>query len=181
NQIGRPGVGKTSTAETVAMGTGKALFSVSVADVGTQAKHVEPNLGRIFALTTKWHAIFLLDEADIFLESRGDKVLSTDRNVLVSVFHRVLEYYQEIMFLTTNQIAEFDVTIPSRIHLAIKYESLQMAQIEAIFDSFLNDLDERNLIKDYVDIKDWLDNSVCKERLDGRQIRDMITTALGLA
>lgn len=100
---------------------------------------------------------------------------------VIKVFHRVLEYYREIMFLTTNQIAEFDVAIPSRIHLAIKYESLQMAQIEAIFDTFLKDLDERNLIEDYADIKDWLDDSVYKERLDGRQIRDMITTALGLA
>ncbi|SCO86446.1 uncharacterized protein FRV6_10573 [Fusarium oxysporum] len=60
------------------MGTGKALFSVSVADVGTQAKHVESNLGRIFALATKWQTIFLLDEADVFLQSRGNKVLSTD-------------------------------------------------------------------------------------------------------
>ncbi|KAF5590034.1 AAA family ATPase [Fusarium pseudoanthophilum] len=180
---GPPGVGKTSTAETVAMVTGKALFSVSVSDVGTQAKHVESNLGRIFALATKWQVILLLDEADVFLESRerGNKVLSTDKNALVSVFLRVLEYYQGIMFLTTNQIAEFDVAIPSRIHLAIRYESLQTSQMEAIFDSFLRDLDERNLIEDYSDIKDWLDDSVYKEKLDGHQIRNMITTALGLA
>ncbi|KAF5562049.1 AAA family [Fusarium napiforme] len=180
---GPPGVGKTSTAETVAMVTGKALFSVSVSDVGTQAKHVESNLGRIFALATKWQAILLLDEADVFLESRGrgNNVLSTDKNALVSVFLRVLEYYQGIMFLTTNQIAEFDVAIPSRIHLAIRYESLQTSQMEAIFDSFLRDLDERNLIEDYSDIKDWLDDSVYKEKLDGRQIRNMVTTALGLA
>ncbi|KAF5629995.1 AAA family [Fusarium tjaetaba] len=182
---GPPGVGKTSTAETVAMVTGKALFSVSLSDVGTQAKHVESNLGRIFALATKWQAILLLisDEADVFLESRGrgNKVLSTDKNALVSVFLRVLEYYQGIMFLTTNQIAEFDVAIPSRIHLAIRYESLQTSQMEAIFDSFLRDLDERNLIEDYSDIKDWLDDSVYKEKLDGRQIRNMVTTALGLA
>ncbi|KAL5587180.1 hypothetical protein FOVSG1_012316 [Fusarium oxysporum f. sp. vasinfectum] len=48
--------------------------------------HVESNLGKIFALATKWQAILLLDEADVFLESggRGNKVLSTDRNALVS-------------------------------------------------------------------------------------------------
>lgn len=57
---GPPGVGKTSTAEAIAIATGKALFSVSVADVGTQAKHVESNLARIFALATKWQAILLM-------------------------------------------------------------------------------------------------------------------------
>lgn len=44
----------------MAMATQKPLFSVSVADVGTEAKHVEANLSRIFALATKWHAILLM-------------------------------------------------------------------------------------------------------------------------
>lgn len=57
---GPPGVGKTSTAETVASATRKPLFSVSVADVGTKAKHVESNLARIFNLATRWKAILLL-------------------------------------------------------------------------------------------------------------------------
>lgn len=58
--IGPPGVGKTSTAETIAIATRKPLFSVSVADVGTKAKHVESNLSRIFSLATKWQAILLM-------------------------------------------------------------------------------------------------------------------------
>lgn len=58
--IGPPGVGKTSTAETIAQATGKPLFSISVADVGTKARHVEANLGRIFTLATSWQAILLM-------------------------------------------------------------------------------------------------------------------------
>lgn len=57
---GPPGVGKTSTAETIAVAARKPLFSISVADVGTKAKHVESNLSRIFALATSWHAILLM-------------------------------------------------------------------------------------------------------------------------
>lgn len=53
-------MGKTSTAEMIAMATQKPLFSVSVSDVGTEAKHVEANLSRIFALATKWEAILLM-------------------------------------------------------------------------------------------------------------------------
>ncbi|RYP63894.1 hypothetical protein DL771_009069 [Monosporascus sp. 5C6A] len=180
---GPPGVGKTSTAETIAIATRKPLFSVSVADVGTQAKHVESNLSRIFSLATKWQTILLIDEADVFLESRGrgSAIQSTDKNALVSVFLRVLEYYQGIMFLTTNQIAQFDVAIPSRIHVAIRYESLKTDQMEAIFRGFLDKLDRKGLIEDYEEITDWLEEVVYKEGFDGRQIRNIVTTALGLA
>ncbi|KAI1359172.1 P-loop containing nucleoside triphosphate hydrolase protein [Xylaria arbuscula] len=180
---GPPGVGKTSTAETIAVAARKPLFSISVADVGTQAKHVESNLSKIFSLAAHWKAILLIDEADVFLESRGrvGEVQSMDRNALVSVFLRVLEYYSGIMFLTTNQIAEFDVAIPSRIHIAIKYESLRPDQMEAIFKGFLENLRKRNLIDDYDGIMSWLKEDVYSEGLDGRQIRNVVTTALDLA
>ena len=55
------------------------------------------------------------------------------------------------MFLTTNHIATFDVAIPSRVHVAIRYESLNKRQQEAIFRGFLGKLDE-NAIEDYDDI-----------------------------
>ncbi|KAI0965835.1 hypothetical protein F4678DRAFT_451394 [Xylaria arbuscula] len=180
---GPPGVGKTSTAETIAVAARKPLFSISVADVGTKAKHVESNLSKIFFLATHWKAILLIDEADVFLESRGrgGMVQSTDKNALVSVFLRVLEYYKGIMFLTTNQIAEFDIAIPSRIHIAIKYESLKHDQMEDIFKGFLDPLEKKNLIDDYDDILTWLKEDVYPEGLDGRQIRNTVTTALDLA
>lgn len=97
------------------------------------------------------------------------------------MFLRVLEYYQGIMFLTTNQIAEFDVAIPSRIHVAIRYETLKEKQMEAIFTGFLDELDDKGLVDQYDEIKDWLEEVVYKEGFDGRQIRNIVTTALGLA
>ena len=60
NRKGPPGVGKTSTAETVAIAARKPLFSISVADVGTKAKKVEANLAKLFALATSWQAILLI-------------------------------------------------------------------------------------------------------------------------
>lgn len=85
------------------------------------------------------------------------------------------------MFLTTNQIAEFDIAIPSRIHVAIKYESLREPQMEAIFLGFLDKLDRRDLIENYDEIKEWLAEYVYKVGFDGRQIRNIVTTALGVA
>ncbi|PQE03101.1 P-loop containing nucleoside triphosphate hydrolase protein [Rutstroemia sp. NJR-2017a BVV2] len=169
---GPPGVGKTSTAETVAIAARKPLFSISVADVGTKAKKVEANLAKIFALATSWQAILLIDEADVFLESRGQGMANnTERNALVS----------GILILTTNQIAQFDVAVQSRIHIAIKYGHLNKAQTLAIFNGFLNPLAEKNLIKGYDDVTEWLEEDVWKMGLDGRQIRNIVTSALGLA
>ncbi|KAM0258112.1 hypothetical protein ACHAQJ_004017 [Trichoderma viride] len=179
---GPPGVGKTSTAETIALATRKPLFSISVADVGTEARHVESNLSRIFSLATSWQAILLIDEADVFLESRGKGASSsTDRNALVSVFLRVLEYYQGIMFLTTNQIAQFDVAIPSRIHVSIQYRSLNASQMKQIFKGFIDPLNSKGLVDDYDDILEWLNDDVYNIGFDGRQIRNIVTTSLGLA
>ncbi|PVI01685.1 hypothetical protein DM02DRAFT_717776 [Periconia macrospinosa] len=181
---GPPGVGKTSTAEVVALATSKPLFSVSVADVGTKAKNVESNLSRIFTLATRWKAILLLDEADVFLETRstGHRVQSAEKNALVSVFLRVLEYYHGIMFLTTNNIATFDIAIPSRVHVAIKYESLNAEQMKGIFRGFIDKLSENNAVDDYDEIMEtWFEDNIRKAQFDGRQIRNTVTVALGLA
>lgn len=97
------------------------------------------------------------------------------------MFLRVLDYYEGIMFLTTNQIAQFDIAIPSRIHIAVKYESLSKFQTKKIFEGFLKPLEERNLVKDYDAIFEWLKDDVFSIKLDGRQIRNIVTTALALA
>jgi hypothetical protein len=66
--------------------------------------------------------VVLLDEADVFLEARSSKNL--DRNKLVSIFLRLLEYFEGIMFLTTNRVENMDSAFESRIHLMLQYENL---------------------------------------------------------
>lgn len=89
---GPPGVGKTLSAESLAILTDKPLYSVSMADVGISPRTVEFNLQRIFALATHWKAILLFDEADVFLEARS--LQDVRRNSLVSTLLRILEYFQ---------------------------------------------------------------------------------------
>ena len=83
--------------------------------------------------------------------------------------------------LTTNQIAHFDVAVQSRIHIAIKYGKLSQKQTMDIFEGFLKPLVERNRVKDIDSIREWIEEDVCKVGLDGRQIRNILTSALGLA
>ncbi|KXJ90853.1 hypothetical protein Micbo1qcDRAFT_225735, partial [Microdochium bolleyi] len=181
---GPPGVGKTSTAQTIAVAAGKPLLTVGVADVGTSAKNVERNLEKIFDLATAWKSVLLIDEADVFLQSRtrGELGPTTERNALVSVFLRVLEYYQGILILTTNQISQFDVAVQSRINIALKYESLDADQTIQIFNNFYSQFEKKNMVepREKEAIKKWA-STLARKKFDGRQIRNIVTSAIGLA
>lgn len=83
--------------------------------------------------------------------------------------------------LTTNQIAQFDVAIKSRIHVAFKYEELTPDQTLGIFRGFLKPLDDKGLIHNMDFINEWLQDDVVKMKLDGRQIRNIVTSAVGIA
>jgi len=61
---GEPGVGKTSTAETIADFTKRPLYPITCGDIGSQAEKVEENLERTFQLAHKWGCVLLLDEAE---------------------------------------------------------------------------------------------------------------------
>jgi SpoVK/Ycf46/Vps4 family AAA+-type ATPase len=108
---GGPGCGKTLTAEAMAEVTGRPLYVVSAGELGTVLTDVDKNLTDILELSRTWNAVLLLDEAEVFLQRRG----STDinRNALVSIFLRQLEYYQGVLILTTNLIGQCDPAFES--------------------------------------------------------------------
>ena len=138
----------------------------------------EKNLERLFNLATKWEAILLIDEADVFLETRGPT--DTGRNALVSVLLRVLEYYAGVIILTTNRVKTIDVAVISRIHLAIRYEDLRPEQMKSIFKYFLDQL-EPDDIQDRRTIDEFVDEFGHIYGLNGRQIRNVVSAALASA
>ncbi|KAK7705528.1 hypothetical protein SLS64_007895 [Diaporthe eres] len=89
---GPPGVGKTLTAEAVAEIARRPLYMVSSGELGDTPASVQQALDEIMELAEAWHAVVLLDEADVFLIKRDDTNLT--RNALTSIFLRQLEYYQ---------------------------------------------------------------------------------------
>jgi SpoVK/Ycf46/Vps4 family AAA+-type ATPase len=89
---GPPGVGKTLTAESVAEVMKVPLYVMSAGDLGMNADSVESSLKDILRMVPKWGAVLLLDEADVFMEARDATDLA--RNELVSIFLRMLEYYE---------------------------------------------------------------------------------------
>lgn len=119
---GPPGVGKTLTAEAIAELLHRPLYSVAVGELGTSTTSLEEKLREILELSSIWNAVLLIDEADIFLEKRTENDIQ--RNAMVGIFLRLLEYHQGVLFLTTNRIKAFDSAFHSRISIALKYDAL---------------------------------------------------------
>jgi hypothetical protein len=132
---GKPGTGKTLTAEAVSELSKRPLMVLSAAEHSFQAPQLEAALSTLLELCKMWNAMLLIDEAEVFLEARslGD----IERNALVSVLLRLLEYHQEVIFMTTNYIARLDAAIKSRISIAIRYPSLDETAREEIWRRFL--------------------------------------------
>ena len=110
-------------------------LQVSAGELGRTAEELEQRLPLIFERASKWNALLLLDEADVFLEQRS--IGDINRNALVCVFLRTLEYYQGIMFFTTNRVKQIDPAIASRIHFKIKYDNLGLKERKGVWGYFL--------------------------------------------
>ena len=106
----------------------------------------------------------MLDEADIFMEKRASNDLI--RNAMVSVFLRLLERYQGIMFLTTNRMDEFDPAFKSRISICIQYNDLDES---ARFKVWTNLLEASKVELPLEEIQE-----LSKVVMNGRQIKSCI-------
>ncbi|KAG8708780.1 hypothetical protein FRC08_018713 [Ceratobasidium sp. 394] len=107
---GSPGTGKTLTAEAVADHLQRPLYAISCGELGFQASSLENQLYEILEVAAGWNSVVLIDEADIFLQARGNDI---ERSALVSVFLRVLEYHNGVLILTTNRVETFDEAFQS--------------------------------------------------------------------
>ncbi|KAF8426203.1 P-loop containing nucleoside triphosphate hydrolase protein [Tirmania nivea] len=185
---GRPGVGKTLTAEGISEFLKKPLYCVGAGELGTDARTLELQLGKILDVAHVWGAVLLLDEADVFLERRS--VHDLHRNALVSIFLRLLEYFQGILFLTTNRVETFDEAFQSRIHIALRYSDLDRKAKKQIWSSFLDIVAKDEASGDSANAadtplrevvtKDELEN-LSRRELNGRQIKNVVRTAQALA
>ncbi|OBZ76249.1 hypothetical protein A0H81_02954 [Grifola frondosa] len=154
NLFGNPGTGKSLTAEAMSEYVRKPLYVVGAADLGTNADVLDHNLTTIFKMTAAWGAVVLIDEADVFLEERSLAFL--ERNAMVAVFLRQLEYFRGILFLTTNRVRVFDEAFQSRIH------------------KVNGDSPDGGLTKDELHV-------LAEKKVNGRQIKNVVKTAGALA
>jgi AAA+ superfamily predicted ATPase len=116
---GAPGLGKTLTAEVYSEVVGKPLYRVHSGQLGITAASVEESLTDILRRAVRWDAILLLDEADVYIRKRDNDL---EHNAIVAEFLRTLEYFNGLLFMTTNRIDDVDDAILSRCIATIQYE-----------------------------------------------------------
>ena len=115
---GPPGVGKTLTAQVFAEATERPLLSVQAAQLGVNPDTIEREFRAILNLGSRWNAVVLLDEADVYIAKRGNNLA---QNSIVASFLRILEQHTATIFMTTNRAEDVDDAVLSRCLARITY------------------------------------------------------------
>ena len=173
---GPPGVGKTLTAEAVAELLHKPLYSLSLGTLGTTASELEQRLGQIMTMSAKWDALILLDEADSFLETRSSNA-SLERNAMVSVMLKLVEYFSGIMFLASNRVDSLDPAFQTRITLALRYEQLDKDGRTQVWKSLL----VKSGFGDELEAGGIDPIQLSNAVLNGREIKNALRLAMAMA
>jgi len=161
---GESGTGKTSTAEVYAELKGKPLYVLQVEELGTSSNALESNLTKILNRIQKWNAILLFDEVDIFLSKRNENL---EKSAIVGIFLRLFEYFNGILFFTTNRMNSLDEAVMSRVTLKIKYPKLDAISREKIW--------QQNLNASGLQIKSL--SKLAAIEMNGREIRNYVKLA----
>jgi SpoVK/Ycf46/Vps4 family AAA+-type ATPase len=117
---GPAGVGKTLTAEVYSEIIRRPLYRVHSGQLGLNVAQMETALKDVLTRAQRWGAVMLIDEADVYIKRREDDMTM---NAVVGVFLRVLEYFNGLLFLTTNRVDDIDEAIVSRCIALIKYQA----------------------------------------------------------
>ncbi len=143
---GPPGVGKTLTAEVYAEIIRRPLYRVHSGQLGLNVTTMETALKDVLLRAQRWGAVMLIDEADVYIKRRDDNLTM---NAVVGVFLRVLEYFNGLLFLTTNRVDDIDEAIVSRCIALIRYHPPDAASRRRIWqvmgEQFALGLDETML------------------------------------
>lgn len=115
---GPPGVGKTLTAEVYSEIIRRPLYRVHSGQLGLNVAAMETVLKDVLTRAQRWGAVMLIDEADVYIKRRDDNITM---NAVVGVFLRVLEYFNGLLFLTTNRVDDIDEAIVSRCIALIRF------------------------------------------------------------
>lgn len=162
---GEPGTGKTLTAEVYSETIKRSLYAVQCSQLGIDMESIEKNLMLVLTRATRWKAILLIDEADVYIHERGNNV---NQNAIVGVFLRVLEYYRGILFMTSNRATVIDDAIVSRFTAHVRYFNPEPAEAKKIW--------KIQSTQQQINLDPNLTEELLKEfpKISGRNIRNLL-------
>lgn len=95
--------------------------------------------------------------------------------LIKTVFLRILEYYQGVLFLTTNRVSTFDEAFESRIHLRLHYPDLSVKAREMIWTNMV----QKSQLVAHFSVNDFAE--LAQHDVNGRQIKNIVKMAQLLA
>jgi len=87
-----------------------------------------------------------------------------------------LQYYEGILFLTTNRVDNIDAAFESRIHLSLQYDDLDFHSRRVVWTTFL-----LRSVSHTAPFTDEQVDMLAMRKLNGRQIKNVLKTAQLLA
>jgi AAA+ superfamily predicted ATPase len=167
---GLPGLGKTLIAESSAELLNRPLISITAGQLGTEASEIEGYLHMYLKRAKRWNAILLIDEADVFMEERDNNI---ERNALVTIFLRMLERFDGILFLTTNRVSNIDIAIKSRMSIILHYKPFTQAERKQVWNNLV--LNSKIVLSE----SDF--DELSTYELNGREIKHCLKMAIATA
>ncbi|KAL2886078.1 ATPase family associated with various cellular activities (AAA) [Ceratocystis lukuohia] len=119
---GPSGVGKTATAEVFAHKHDRPLFRVSCGGLDCMSEAMEADLKEIFRLASLWDCILVLEEIEILAYAK-----------MYPNFVRMLERFDGVVFITTDNIDEIQPALRNRVNLSLSYLDLHPKTTRDIF------------------------------------------------
>jgi SpoVK/Ycf46/Vps4 family AAA+-type ATPase len=160
---GESGLGKTLTAEVYSELLEKPLYSIQSSQLGISVSDIEINLNKVLNRAEKWDAVLLIDEADSYIAKRGSDIL---QNCIVGTFLRLMEYYNGVLFLTSNRPNDIDDAIMSRVTMLFKYDYPTKDESIELWEMLAKNFNKEILKSDLQDIIE------AYPKLSGRDIRN---------
>jgi AAA+ superfamily predicted ATPase len=190
----------TESPECIANFLERPLMVLTTTDIGTRPEDVEENLTRNFKVAKNWNAVLLMDEADGCVANRTIKDLHRSSLVASMLSHlskieicrlaskparvslancrsgflHALEFYDGILFLTTNRVGAFDDAIMSRVHIQMFYPNLNAEERHTVWNTFIHKLEaEKPSMQVKYAVKEYLRSGEMKDfEMNGREIRN---------
>lgn len=126
NFYGKPGTGKTLTAEALAGTLKRPFLSLGIAEIESKFMgETSKNIQKVFELAKEHDALIFFDEADTLLGQRLSSVtqgVDNEVNSMRSTMLIELERFEGVVVFATNFVENYDKAFESRITHHIRFE-----------------------------------------------------------
>jgi hypothetical protein len=145
---GSTGTGKTLTAKGLVEGLRRPLYTMTTGDLSFDAESLEHSLQDVVTLVSRWNAILLIENVDVFVEARQPH--DYHRNAIVSAFLQFMDLNRGALLMTPRCLEHLDDAFLGRLHFGIDCRNLGTRQREELWQQQLHSLELTEVTTEYV-------------------------------